>query len=174
MGYEESPPSYVDIQATPASGFRIPLRTTGKGSFPSKDIVGAPVAFDLHGLPLYMGSAILDDICIHPCKIGLHLRPSHVFVPYGGREHFHLGRYDLLPFNEKVMEWVPASEGIIPKGRDPIKGGYEENGALLYHALGEVPGVKVPGKTGEHLCGANLSFGGCEHIVKDYSVLCWR
>jgi hypothetical protein len=52
------------------------------------------------------------------------------------------------------MEFVQASRGRVPQGRRPIEGGYEENGAKLYHALAVVDGVRVPGKTGEHLVGA--------------------
>ena len=72
-------------------------------------------------------------------------------VPYGGTEWEHHGRYDLLPFRPDTMELVPASDGKVPYGRRPVEGGYEENGAKLYHALAVVSGVKVPGKTGEHL-----------------------
>jgi len=49
------------------------------------------------------------------------------------------------------MEWVRTSGGRIPSGRRPVEGGYEESGEKLYHAVGLVKGVKVPGKTGEHL-----------------------
>lgn len=111
---------------------------------------------------------------VHPCKVGPHLSPA-AHVPYGGGEHLHHGRYDLLPFVPQQMEWVHTSHGRIPAGRRPIEGGYEEHGGKLYHALGTVAGLKVPGKTGEHLDGANLSFGGKEHVVHDnYEILCWR
>ncbi|KAL1724254.1 hypothetical protein EV715DRAFT_244731 [Schizophyllum commune] len=72
------------------------------------------------------------------------------------------------------MEWVPARDGKLPEGRRVVEGGYESSGAKLYHALGVVNGVKVPGKAGEHLGGANLPFGGQEHVVREYEVLCWR
>ena len=42
-------------------------------------------------------------------------------------------------------------EGRIPQGRRPVEGGYESNGVKLLHALGNIDGVSVPGKTGEHL-----------------------
>lgn len=79
----------------------------------------------------------------------------------------------MLPITPN-MEWVPTSEGKIPKGRRPIEGGYESNGVKLYHALGVIDGVNVPGKTGEHLGGANVAFGGYEHIVREYKILCWK
>ena len=36
-------------------------------------------------------------------------------------------------------------------GRDPIEGGYEEDGSKLYHAAALIGNVTVPGKTGPHL-----------------------
>ena len=48
------------------------------------------------------------------------------------------------------MELIPASGVIIPPGRRPVEGGYEK-GFKLYHAVGQINGVRVPGKCGEHL-----------------------
>ncbi|KAI0260534.1 hypothetical protein BC834DRAFT_900301 [Gloeopeniophorella convolvens] len=73
------------------------------------------------------------------------------------------------------MEWVRTARGRVPPGRRPVEGGYESSGARLYHALAVVDGVRVPGKTGEHLGGCNVAFGGREHVVRDdYEILCWR
>ena len=74
-------------------------------------------------------------------------------MAYGGREVEHNGRYDLLPFDPNTMEWVPTSHGQVPPGRRPVEGGYEEDGAKLYHAIAVVHGVRVPGKAGPHLVG---------------------
>ena len=100
-------------------------------------------------------------------------------VPYGGGEYEHTGRYDLLrkfllfhyplihdprnyltllnlisswPYKAftQDMELIPASGGVLPPGRRPVEGGYE-NGIKLYHAVGQIDGVRVPGKCGEHL-----------------------
>jgi hypothetical protein len=110
---------------------------------------------------------------VHPCKIGKHLQP-YVSVPYGGVEHGHRGRYDLLPYMPDQMEFVPTSNGRIPYGRRPIEGGYEDHGARLYHAVALINGIRVPGKTGEHLGACNVSFGGAEHVIRNYEILCWR
>jgi len=133
----------------PPSGFRVPLRTDS--AFPPTEECGPPVAYDADGVsPVYIGSALFES-SVQPCKIGPHLQPTPVALAYGGGEVNHDGRYDLLPFVPDQMEWVPAQYGQIPPGRRPVEGGYEENGGKLYHALVNVNGIRVPGKTGEHL-----------------------
>jgi len=72
------------------------------------------------------------------------------------------------------MEWVPTSHGRIPQGRRPVEGGYEDHGGKLYHALANYQGIRVPGKTGEHLNGCNVPFGGAELVVEEYQILCWK
>jgi len=164
------PPAYTPPRPPP-SGERLALNTAGP--FPT-DRIGQPVSYDLDGhSPIFVGSALLGS-SIHPCKIAPRLSPP-CRVPYGGGEHEHHGRYDLLPFQPQLMEWVSTSYGQIPQGRRPIEGGYEDHGAKLYHALASVSGIMVPGKTGSHLGGCNVAFGGGEHVVtQNYYILCWR
>ena len=140
-----SPPQYQ----TPPSGYRIPLSTDTPFP-PNTQDLGEPPFRDADGVsPVYIGSALMEK-SVHPCKIGPHLQPF-ASVPYGGGEHGHHGRYDLLPFRPQDMEWVQTSRGVIPEGRNPVAGGYEENGARLFHAVASVNGIQVPGKAGEHL-----------------------
>lgn len=141
-------PPAIGGNAPPPSGYRVPLRTDS--AFPPPDQTGPPVAYEADGVtPLFIGSALFET-SVQPCKIGPHLQPA-ASVPYGGGEHGHHGRYDLLPFVPQQMEWVHTGYGQIPAGRRPIEGGYEENGGKLYHAIAPINGVNVPGKTGEHL-----------------------
>jgi len=141
--------------APPPSGYRIPLTTDV--AFPEAHVTGRPPFYDADGTsPVFIGSALMER-SVHPCKIGPHLQPFAA-VPYGGGEHGHRGRYDLLPFIPEQMEWVPTSHGRIPDGRRPVEGGYEEGGEKLYHAVANLNGVRVPGKTGEHLCVYYLSY----------------
>ncbi|KAJ8454724.1 hypothetical protein ONZ45_g19190 [Pleurotus djamor] len=166
-----APPHYSSsAQSAPPSGYRVPLTTNSP--FPAPQQAGAPASTDVDGSPLFVGSALFDR-SVQPCKIGPHLQP-YVMVPYGGAEYGHHGRFDLLPFSSETMEWVPTSGGHIPSGRKPIEGGYEESGQKLYHALGQVQGIWIPGKTGEHLGAANVPFGGQEIPLREYSILCWR
>ncbi|KAG8708633.1 hypothetical protein FRC09_001121 [Ceratobasidium sp. 395] len=82
-------------------------------------------------------------------------------------------RYDILPITND-MEWVPGQGGVIPYGKTPVEGGYEGQNTL-YHAYAVIQGVKVPGKTGSHLGGANIGYGGREMTLpNNYFVLCWR
>ncbi|EPQ54075.1 hypothetical protein GLOTRDRAFT_77982 [Gloeophyllum trabeum ATCC 11539] len=167
----EHPPPY-SAPAPPPSGYRLPLTTTS--AFPPLEQAGRPPCFDADGQsPVFLGSALFPN-SVHPCKIVPSLNPP-CRVPYGGGEHEHNGRYDLLPFTPETMEWVPTSHGRIPDGRRPVEGGYEEHGAKLYHALAQVSGIHVPGKTGEHLGGCNVAFGGAEHTIREnYAILCWK
>ncbi|KIK63144.1 hypothetical protein GYMLUDRAFT_41465 [Collybiopsis luxurians FD-317 M1] len=164
-----SPPNYAP---PPSSGYRIPL--SKNSVFPSEMQTGRPPFIDADGVsPMFIGSAIFDN-SVHPCKIVPALDPK-CMVPYGGTEHHHHGRYDLLPFDANTMEFVRTSHGHIPAGRRPVEGGYEDNGNKLYHAIANVGGVMVPGKTGTHLGGCNVSFAGGEHVIREnYDILCWR
>ena len=109
---------------------------------------GPPAAYD-GDRPVFLGSALFER-AVHPCKIIPAFTPPPR-VGYGGGEVEHRGRYDLLPFDPNTMVWVPTHNGEIPPGARPVEGGYEENGEKLYHALAQVNGVLVPGKTGVHL-----------------------
>ncbi|RXW21048.1 hypothetical protein EST38_g4816 [Candolleomyces aberdarensis] len=169
-------PKTMSFDGPPSSGYRVPLDSNDPSKpFPSHNLQesGPPVTYDLDGSPIFIGSVLLEN-AVHPCKIGPHLQPP-AQVAYGGGEIGHLGRYDLLPFVPDQMEWVRTGYGQIPHGKRPVEGGYEEGGAKLYHALAVINDVKVPGKTGEHLGGANVGFGGVEHAVQEgYEILCWK
>jgi len=161
----------TSAQNAPPSGFRLPLDPNAP--LPNINQLGRPPATGFDGLtPEYIGSAIFPD-SVQPCRIVLAPHPA-CRVLYGGSEVDHHGRYDLLPVTPD-MEWVPASHGQIPPGRRPVDGGYESNGAKLYHALGFIQGINVPGKAGAHLGGAAIPFMGAENnIQENYSILCWR
>jgi len=156
--------------AVPAQGRR--FQTTTTNPFPSEDIVGKPPFHDVGGDPIYIGSAIFPT-SVHPCKLGPALIPPSR-VPYNGEEFEHHGRYDVLPVTTD-MEWVPTKHGLVPSGRRPVDGGYEETGERLYHAVAVIEGVSVPGKTAVSLHAAHIPFGGTEHVINEgYWILCWR
>ncbi|KAG6332259.1 hypothetical protein ID866_6830 [Astraeus odoratus] len=166
------PPYSQSSEAHPPSGFRVALDASA--TFP-EHLAGKAPCFDADGFsPVFIGSAILEDNSVHPCKVAPRLIPV-CRVPYAGVELAHYGRYDVLPFDPDTMEWVPASRGRVPHGCNPVPGGYEENGSQLYHAIGVVDGVRVPGKTGIHLGACHVAFNGTEHVIThNYEILCWR
>lgn len=174
----EPPPSYTPQgpSAPPPSGYRVPLGTPGQ-PFPGTDRTRSAPFTDADGKsPVFLGSAIMADGSVHPCKIAPGLLPSSPCrVPFAGGELDHRGRYDLLPFVPELMEFVVASRGRVPPGRRPVAGGFEKSGQELYHAVAVIDGVKVPGKTAVHLGGCNVAFGGWEHVVQEkYEILCWK
>ena len=151
------------------SGRRIPCSTNEDIT---EAVFNAQTEFrDIGGQPVYVASALMEN-AVHPCKCVPHLEPP-CRVPYGGGEHAHHGRYDILPITDD-MEWVQCEGGGIPYGRTPVEGGYEGEHPL-YHAYADIHGTKVPGKTGPHLGGANIAFGGQEMVFRNnYYILCWK
>ncbi|KAF8589845.1 hypothetical protein K439DRAFT_273506 [Ramaria rubella] len=170
--FPPTPSQAPPLPEPPAAGYRIALSTDRP--FPAIDTLPPSSLHDLGGPQqvIYVGSAIFPS-SIHPCKIAPSIDPP-VRVPYGGVEHEHRGRFDILPIDDQRMEWVPTAHGKIPPGRRPVEGGYEENGARLFHAIAFINDVWVPGKTGEHLGAANVPFGGEKTIQENYQILCWR
>ncbi len=144
----------VPLHQIPPSGYRIPLGMPGPASptsFPGIERTREAPFTDADGKsPVFIGSALLQD-SVHPCKIIPSVQAQPCRIAYGGGEINHEGRYDILPFIPAHMEFVPTSNGFVPHGRQPVKGGFEQDGTELYHAVAVIDGVKVPGKTGVHL-----------------------
>jgi hypothetical protein len=139
------------VPQVPPSGYRIPLGVPSTPSFPGIERTREAPFTDADGKsPVFIGSALMQD-SVHPCKIVPGMQNQACRVAFGGSEVAHEGRYDLLPFVPALMEFVPAANGHVPHGRKPVRGGFEQNGVELYHAVAVIDGVKVPGKTGTHL-----------------------
>lgn len=175
--YSYSPPSTSTVQPipqpvpqAPPSGYRIPLGMPAEPSssfpsFPGIERTREAPFTDADGKsPVFLGSALMQD-SVHPCKIVPSIQNEPCRVSYGGREVAHEGRYDLLPFVPAIMEFVPTANGHVPHGRMPVKGGFEQNGTELYHAVAVIDGVKVPGKAGVHLVRARFCFGQIHFIL---------
>ncbi|KAG8766372.1 hypothetical protein FRB91_009215 [Serendipita sp. 411] len=160
---------FYQIQQT--VGYRLSLE--GHIHLPDENHTGPALFVDSDGGPTFIGSALYGD-SVQPCKIVPRWPPSCHFA-YETREIAHDGRYTLLPFDSKSMEWVFTSGGRIPENRTPIEGGHEATGEKLYHAVGYWDGVYTPGKTAQHLRGMYLSYGGHSHFISgDYLILCWK
>ncbi|GAA5917914.1 hypothetical protein JCM5296_002098 [Sporobolomyces johnsonii] len=172
MSHTSSPQPPAYAPSAPPAGLRVPCLSTAP--FPGLDLTGPAPFRDLDGSPVYVASALMGNSSVHPAKLVATAQGPRCMVSYGGAEKLHEGRYDILPITEQ-MEWVPASYGQIPKGRRPVEGGFEESGHHLFHALFTIDGVQVPGKTGEHLNGANFPWGGGERQEEGgYLLLCWK
>jgi hypothetical protein len=152
----------------PRSGFRRWVRD--EEHFP--DSIEGPSFKDVDDTDVYLGT----------CKSGSDRIPGKVRMEGRaaswpeGDERGTSDEYDILPIDTDRMEWVPATNGRVPDGRDPVLGGWENSaGGTLYHAYGTVDGVDVPGKTNEDLGAAMLPFGGTEHRLEHgYFILVWK
>ncbi|KAH9015415.1 hypothetical protein EDB84DRAFT_777934 [Lactarius hengduanensis] len=144
------------------------------GVFPGINITREAPFTDADGKsPVFLGSAILEDGSVHPCKIAPSLPGAPCRVPLVGASSSITG--DTTPPLRAGADGVRCHlPWARAPGRQPVKGG-SESGHELYHAVAVIDGVKVPGKAGFHLGGCNVPFGGREHIVTEkYEILCWR
>lgn len=105
-----------------------------------------PSATDLDGTtPLYFGSAVLDA-AVFPGKV-VEMRTCHVLREDAVVEC--TTGFSVLPFRDD-MELVPTARGVVPPGRRPVGGDYDEQGRSLYHAMLYVVGRRFPGMCAEH------------------------
>ncbi|VDC06812.1 unnamed protein product [Peniophora sp. CBMAI 1063] len=117
---------------------------------------------------------------LQPGKATLHPDAVRVRIPYLWREVEVDWTADERPLNvlhvdPDAMDWISTSHGRIPVGVQPVEGGYDKTGERFYHAICTFNGVTVPGKTGEHLCGARFPWNGIEHSIEcEYKILCWK
>ncbi|KAI1645145.1 uncharacterized protein F4817DRAFT_367011 [Daldinia loculata] len=150
-------------------GTRVRLHTNSL--IPNEDVVHAAPCAEKDHKPVYLASALNFKGGVHPCKVVPSLGPSAPCrVPYGGQEIYHHGEYDLLPFVPELMEFVDANMGSPPPSRRPILGGYEGS-KKLYHAIGQIEGVWVPGKAGPQFGGAMIPYGDKENWTSTCKIL---
>ncbi|KAF9525766.1 hypothetical protein CPB83DRAFT_858855 [Crepidotus variabilis] len=127
---------------------------------------------------IFLGSALLDS-SVMPCFVTTGIdeyQEVFYFASYWADGEMPSEIFDVLPYSPERMEWVPTSQGKIPHGRQPISGGYDEEGRQLYHAGVPGSGLKLLGYTGEHLGKAMMTnFGaGVRTVEENYEILCWR
>ncbi|KAJ3118848.1 hypothetical protein HDU96_007590 [Phlyctochytrium bullatum] len=112
----------------------------------------------------------------------LLLPPSYAlvtsFLPgtvQGGKEH-NIGKhkYQVLCGNPSAIHWLEFNGPAVDfKGRQPITGGQENDGRLLYVAVAFVNNGTQVGKAAGHFTnGANVPYGGKEVAVSSYRVAC--
>jgi len=113
----------------------------------------------------------------HSLQIG---KASRVFkegsaVGYAGQV-VELSTFEVLVADSQGVCWVSCSRQLDVQGlgAQPVEGGKEANGSLLYVARVRYEGGLHPAKCGEHLPAAHLAFHGTEVLVEDYEVLCLK
>lgn len=141
------PPTYV-----PCSNGSLPLHAVQGG----KD----------HASVLYVARAYHGGSLV-PGKLSPLYKT--VYISYGGKEHEKTG-YEVLTCEDPGLSWVSACGGSLPPGA--VKGGWEEDGAPLYVARARVGRVQSVGKLNprDHTF-CHVSYGGKEHIMREYEVL---
>ncbi|KAK0485416.1 hypothetical protein EDD18DRAFT_1196247 [Armillaria luteobubalina] len=174
VGQQRTPSHQAPIRSSPpSSGFRVPLN--GTCAWPPWELTGEPPIMN-GDWPIYFGSAIFDK-SVHPGKVEPKCQSPPCSVVLDGDILYHSGRYDLLPFDPDTMELVCTSEGRIPAGRRPVKGGYEADGMPLYHGIvthqDHDTKHRIPGETSPHLHGCVYTFYGVR-LATNHEILCWK
>ncbi|KAH7101005.1 hypothetical protein BKA62DRAFT_639276 [Auriculariales sp. MPI-PUGE-AT-0066] len=148
------------------------IKLSSDQAFPKASISGHPVTIDYGGQEIFLGLVPFEG-GLQPCKVVKQFQPPARYG-YAGSEFEWFEDYYLVPFDGSRMEWVSTSRGRPPPGKRPVEGGCESDGSPLYHAIGEVDGVRTLGKVNEALGGALFPYNGEEIMNEYYEVLCWR
>ncbi|KAK2757729.1 hypothetical protein FQN54_004698 [Arachnomyces sp. PD_36] len=149
-------------------GIRVLQQTSAP--FPRPSLTGVAPCVDRDGTPVYFATAIDFKGGSHPCKVIGNALPS-VRAGYNWEEYGHSGTYEILPFLPELMELVTSSKGQVPPGRLAVRGGAEADGRLLYHAVGNIGNLQVPGKAAPHLEGGFLPYNEKEIHVDECKIL---
>ncbi|KAJ1305803.1 hypothetical protein OPQ81_010533 [Rhizoctonia solani] len=112
------------------------------------------------GTPLYVGRTFFEG-GIHPGKVSPNFQKGCI-IGYGGDE-------------SRAVRWAEARGTCDTQflGAAPVEGGREQSGPL-YIVQAPYKGGTHPGKTGPHLRGADITYGGDEKIVDTYRVLVYN
>jgi hypothetical protein len=74
--------------------------------------------------------------------------------------------YEVLVASPQAVRWKEASGPVQAQllGSRPVEGGREANGSPLFIAQAPYKDGTHPGKAGEHLQGADITYGGDEKV----------
>ncbi|KAF8684083.1 hypothetical protein RHS04_01671 [Rhizoctonia solani] len=124
------------------------------------------------GTPLYVGRTFFEG-GIHPGKVSPNFQKGCI-IGYGGDE-IEVEDYEILIADPRSVHWAEASGTCNPQylGAQPVEGGREQNGPLYIVQAPYKEGTH-PGKTGPHLQGADITYGGKEKIVNNYRILVYN
>lgn len=139
--------------------------TEGK-NIPQGSIVGGTE----HDAELWVARAYYDG-GIHPGKAFRNSRRGAV-ISYGGKE-VEVDKYEVLIGNQQAVRWVQQHGrlNVNSLGGQPVEGGRDKDGSILYIAQAPYKGGVHPGKISEKLSGACIAYGDDEKLVDTYNVL---
>ncbi|CAE7086401.1 unnamed protein product [Rhizoctonia solani] len=124
------------------------------------------------GTPLYFGRTFFEG-GVHPGKVSPNFQKGFIFG-YDNDE-IEVEDYEILIANPDAVRWAEARGTFDPQylGATPVEGGREQSGPLYLVQAPYKEGTH-PGKTGPHLRGADITYGGKEKIVDTYRVLVYN
>ncbi|CAL8105443.1 unnamed protein product [Calicophoron daubneyi] len=97
------------------------------------------------------------------------LKNHRAYIPYGGRE-IEIDNFEVLCIPKERYCWTKARQGVVPQ--HAVHAGVTSTGEELYVAKGVINDEKCIGKIHpSHKC-AYYPWGGKEHRVEKYKVLC--
>jgi len=165
-GYQQQQEYQGDYQSAPQRQRPTWVGVSGK-DIPNNAIEGGR---DGDGSTLYIARAFYEG-GVHPGKAGRGLRIGAV-IGYGGKE-IELDQYEVLVGDQDSVRWNGESGEINFQALSgqPVEGGREANGQVLYIAQATYNGTTHPGKTNSGFRGAVISYGGREEIISNYNIL---
>ena len=100
--------------------------------------------------------------------------PHHgvAYVAWGGKEHVKTQYEVLVQDGPDILTWVSATGGDLGSTGAPLKSGKDNNGAPLYVGRAQINGTWTVGKVNPEHKSCYVSYGGMEHAISSYQVLC--
>ncbi|KAJ1305777.1 hypothetical protein OPQ81_010507 [Rhizoctonia solani] len=126
------------------------------------------------GTPLYVGRTYFEK-GVQLGKVSPNFQKGCV-IGYDGDE-IEVEDYEILIANPQVVGWAEATgtcdAQFLGFGVAPVEGGLEYSGPLNVVQAQYKDGIH-PGKTGPHLHGANITYGGKEKVIDTYRILVYN
>ena len=101
--------------------------------------------------------------------------PHHgvTYVPWGGKEHPKTQYEVLVQEGPDNLVWVDASRGNLGS-TGAVKSGRNDAGKPLYVGRAQIAGTWTLGKVNPEHMTCYVPYGGKEHAITNYQVLCLR
>jgi hypothetical protein len=94
------------------------------------------------------------------------------YVAWGGKEHEKTQYEVLVQDGPDNLVWVPASGGNL--GTGAVRSGRDGTGGPLYVGRAQINGTWTMGKVNPEHKTCYVPYGGKEHAITSYQVLCVR